>query len=434
LSLLDALLGDKGLVVRFKADLTELEAGLAKAKTDLTGWRDQTNESTKDMAKWGAAVTATVAPVVAAGTAVYALQQRYGAMADQIDDLSTTTGMSVEKIQQLQRAAILSNTDFSNVTMGVNALTLAIAKAGDTSSDAGQAFAQLGISPSGKSVDQVFEETTAALMGMEDTTRRNEIAMTLYSRSWKEMLPYMEDYIKNKEKIQSSPTFSKQDLQDLKDAKAAWDDLGNSVTIYTGKALVEVQKGTDLLMAMSPIITGNLKGFLDNASDYRMKKIKEQQDILKDLIADNAKASGTSMGSSDWASALFGGASEGKATSTVDLIDNIADAMKDYGDAVKGVTEETEKLNDINKDFTREMSVLNPRDVAAARNLNIRHKWAAEDQMGAIGKAQGEMATAAAGVGKASGDLIININDKLLARIPGVATTSGERSLMQAGH
>ena len=292
MSLIDALLGDKGLVVKFKADLTDLQAGIARAKTDLIGWRDETNANTQGMASWGAAITANVAPVLALGAAVYGMQQKYGALASEITDMSTSTGLSIDKIQQLQYAAVLSNTAFSNVAMGVNTLTLAISKAGDVSSEAGKAFAEIGVSTNGRSVDQVFEDTTTALVGMENTTRRNEIAMTLYGRSWKEMLPFMEDYTKNKEKIQSSPTFSKQDLQDLKDAKIAWDDLGNSVTIYSGKALVEVQKGTSFLLTMDAayrkLAVGDVGGFLDAAAEERNRQIMAEHDKLTNLIATNS--------------------------------------------------------------------------------------------------------------------------------------------------
>jgi len=138
-----------------------------------------------------------------------------------------------------------------------------------------------------------------------------------------------------------------------------------------------------------------------------------------------------------------------------DRVTALVDAWKEYQDGIKKVQEETKKLQDINKDFTREMSTLNPRDVSAARNLIIKHNYAVQDQQAAsIAATQGLSASATefnairAGMpldkvmgtkeyteaqAKKSGDLIINIEGKQLARIPGVATTSGERSLMQAG-
>ena len=54
--------------------------------------------------------------------------------------------------------------------------------------------------------------------------------------------------------------------------------------------------------------------------------------------------------------------------------------------------EEYRRLDDINKDFQRKMSVLNPRDVSAARNLILQHEFDVEDQQGKIGEAEARSA------------------------------------------
>jgi hypothetical protein len=362
--------------------------------------------------------------------------------------------------------------------MGANTLTLAIAKAGDTASEAGKAFADLGVTTQGKSYDQVFEDTAAALGNMENETRRNEIANTLYGRSWKEMLPFIEEYIKNKEKIQKTPTFSKQDLQDLKDAKAAWDDLGNSVTIYSGKALVDVQKGTDLLLKMDSAYrklgVGDVSGFLADAGAYRNSQVEAEAQKLKDLIATNSgpQKAGSPAGApvSDPFAGLTAHDAEIKfmtdytipdlekaynslATSGTASMTEIADAslkvveakqklitltteetdtQKELKSATDDLTNAKTKLADIEKDYARQMSVLNPRDVAGARSMIIKNKWAVEDQQGVISAAQAKVGAAAAG-GQTFGDVIVNVDGKTIARIPGVAAGTGERSLTQAG-
>jgi len=401
MSLLDALLGDKGVIVKFKADLTNLQAGIAQAKTDLTGWRDETNAHSKDMAKWAAAAGAYIVPIAAAGAAAYASVEKYGAMAAEIGDLAYTTGMSTEKIQQLQYAATLSNTAFSSVTMGVNTLTLAIAKAGDTSSDAGKAFAALGVSTAGKSPDQIFEETAVALAGMKNETQRNEIAMTLYGRSWKEMLPFMEDYVKNREKIQKSPTFSAQELQDLKDAKAAWDGLNSSITIYSGKVLAFVEKSFSsdsiesvmtLDRAYRKLFTGDIKGYLDEAAAYHDKQVEKETQKMKDVIESSNKNTSTTGA---WANPLApGGASS--IDSTTDALKNLETAFDNVADAQRDLISEQGKLRDLNKDYARDLQQLDPNDVQGFINLKQRHEWANQDQLGTITKAQDKV-TAAAG-------------------------------------
>jgi len=233
-----------GIRFLLKLDASGLKAGMDEAKASLMSWRTETLESTREMAKWGAAITATVAPYVAAGAAAYAAVEKYGAMADQIRDLSTTTGLSTEKIQQLKYAATLSTTEFSTVTTGVNTFTLAVAEAGDTTSAAGKAFAALGVSTDGRSFDQVWDDTAAALARMENETRRNEIASTLYGRSWREMVPYIETYVEKSDEIQRIDYLTEEQLKDLEDAKVALDSLGERWTLFAGG---KVAGGLDLL-------------------------------------------------------------------------------------------------------------------------------------------------------------------------------------------
>ena len=368
----------------------------AKLGLDASGFLSGIEKSQQGLLAFYRSSTVAMAGVTAAIAGAYAMQQRFGNLADEISDLSTTTGMSTEKIQQLQYAAILSNDSFSTVATGINYLTLSMEKAGDATSEASKAFAALGVSTAGKSPDQVFEETTASLMSMEDETKRNSIAMSIYGRSWKEMLPYMEDYIKNKEKIQKTPTFSKQELQDLQDAKKAWDDLGNSVTIYTGKILAFTQKqySSDTLdsiltldAAYRKLFSGNVKGYLDDAAAYHDKKAREEAAKITEQAA-NAQASGVRK-------------PEVPAGDATKEIDAMTDALKKYKDAVDDVADSQTKLNDINKEYTRDLQTIKPTDVQGFIDLRMRHDWAVEDQTANINTARTSQISAAGEVGRA---------------------------------
>ncbi len=225
------------LVVRLALDATGFSSSLAGAKNDLIKWRDETNANTKEMAKWGAAIGATVAPVIAVGAAAYGTIEKFGGMAQSIKDLSYVTGLSTQRIQELQYAATLSGTNFSSVTAGVQNFTIAISKARDATSDAGKAFATLGVTTSGKTTDQVLEDTFTALVNMKDETERNTIANTLYGRSWREMLPYMEAYIKNAKEIKANPYLSDEELNTLESSKTKLDAFGSKLTIFEAQAV-----------------------------------------------------------------------------------------------------------------------------------------------------------------------------------------------------
>jgi len=68
--------------------------------------------------------------------------------------------------------------------------------------------------------------------------------------------------------------------------------------------------------------------------------------------------------------------------------------LEDQKKAVDEIADAYEDLAGINKDFAREMSILNPRDVAGARNLILRYNWEVEDQQSMIAEAQGKVSTA----------------------------------------
>jgi hypothetical protein len=221
--------------IRLGLNTDDLRFGVDKAKYALTELRDETNSGTKEFAKWGTAIGATVAPVAAAGAVAYAAVQKYGAMANSISDLATTTGLSTRRIQELQRAAVLSNTDFSRVTTGVNRLTLAVGEAGDESSAAARAFSLLGVALDGRSMNDILQDTIVSLNGMSDGIARNEAAMAIFGKSWTELIPLMQTYVDKASEIQGVDYLTDQQLSDLQTAKSALDSLGQSAELAGAK-------------------------------------------------------------------------------------------------------------------------------------------------------------------------------------------------------
>lgn len=223
--------------IRLGLNTDDLRFGIDKAKYSLTELRDETNSSTREFARWGTAIGATAAPVLAAGAVAYAAVEKYGAMADSIRDLSTTTSLSTRRIQELQRAATLSNTEFSRVTVGLNRFTLAMGEARDETSAASRAFSKLGISTDGRSTDEVLDEVIRSLNGMTDATARNEIANEIFGKSWSELIPLMQTYIEKGDEIRSVDYLTDEQLQDLETAKSALDSLGQAAELAGAKVV-----------------------------------------------------------------------------------------------------------------------------------------------------------------------------------------------------
>ena len=209
-------------------DVSEFVGGLSKANQGLLVFaRD---------------VTVTMNMTMQILNQVIASVDRFGQMANSLRDLSYTTGVTTDQLQRLHYAAMLSGTSVYTVDTSLQKLSLSMNEAADASSSAGEAFARLGIDPTGKTVDQVFEDTALALTRMKSETNRNSIAMDIYGRSWKELIPTMQTYIDKKDEIKKAPVFSQEDLDNLADAKVGWDKLINSLTIYSGKFLAFTEK------------------------------------------------------------------------------------------------------------------------------------------------------------------------------------------------
>lgn len=342
----------------------------------------------------------------------------YGANAQQLRDMSIVTGMSADELQRLQYNAVISGTSFSNVQMSISKLTLSMDEARDSTSAASKAFKDIGVDVSGKTSYQVFDETTRALMAMEDETKRNAAANDIYGRSWKELIPYMDSFIENQDEIRAHPTISQEELNNLEDAKVAWDTLNNSLFIYSGKALAAVETQFTqktladigyMAVAYKKLFSYDVKGFMDDAAAYHDKKAKEEAA----KITANAAKMVNKPGEMDIGPGIFG--------TLKDSVDVVSDAMKDYASAIDDVADAQERLNDINKNYTRDLQSLNPRDVQGFINLRMRHQWDLEDQTAAVSSKTAAVGQAAGNVGlagMAAAGIVIN----------GPITVNGDKS------
>lgn len=262
-----------GLFIKLGLDTAGLDEGLNKSKKGMTEWRDEVNTNTSSMAKWGAAIVATTAPLIGLTYAVHSEIEKFGTMAQGLKDLSVQTGMTTDKLQDLRYAALLSGTNVDKLSVALNTLTLSIGNAADETGPAYKAFMGLGIDPKGRTPDEVFEDLAIALHNLKDPAQKAAIAQDIFGKSWKDMLPYMEEYLKNREEIERHQKFSAEDLKNMEDAKVGWDRLGDSVTIFEGKLfglLLTLQRVIDKYNIIAHLASGqdiDVRGSLENAAN-----------------------------------------------------------------------------------------------------------------------------------------------------------------------
>lgn len=149
------------------------------------------------IAKGAAAMgTAVVAGAAAIGTAAYKMASDTAAAADNVDKMSQKIGISRESYQEWDYIMSQCGMDVDKLQTGVKTLTAKMSDAAEGNKTAAAAFDKLGISVTNtdgslKSQEQMFNETIAALQGMENETERAALATELFGKAGVEMAPLL---------------------------------------------------------------------------------------------------------------------------------------------------------------------------------------------------------------------------------------------------
>lgn len=145
-----------------------------------------------------AAVAAGAAAAAAVGAAAISSVNATRKLGDELQKLSIRTGESVEDLSRLRLVAELSDVSFDR--LGQTAANFA-RRAGEAlrspTSAAAQAFDRLGIELEGAdgkliTFQEALIQTARSMEGMEDPTRRLQIAVDVFGRSGAELLPVLD--------------------------------------------------------------------------------------------------------------------------------------------------------------------------------------------------------------------------------------------------
>ena len=147
-----------------------------------------------------AVVAATAAVATAIGAAAGALVEctlAAGDYADEINTASMVTGLSTDKIQELQYAAELVDTSFETISSSMQKNLKSMSSAADGTGAAAEAYAQLGVSVTDadgnlRDSEEVYWELIDALGNVSDETERDLLAMQLLGKGARELNPLIE--------------------------------------------------------------------------------------------------------------------------------------------------------------------------------------------------------------------------------------------------
>lgn len=222
-----------------------------KMKGYLSGAADALGKAAEKTKKFSTAAAGVVAGL--AGMAVKSAKA-----ADELLTMSKKTGISTDKLQELQYAADLVDVDLSTITGTMKKLTQQMGKAQDGTGDVADAFKDLGVEikkPNGELRDSedVFNDVLEALSKIPNETDRDAKAMELLGKSAMDLNPLIADGGQKlrelgQEARDAGLIMSQESLEGAGKFNDALDRLKNTVSMTLN------QVGGDVAEVLQPVI------------------------------------------------------------------------------------------------------------------------------------------------------------------------------------
>lgn len=183
------------------------------------------------------------------------------AYADEIETMSSVTGLATDTLQEYKYMADLVDVDLNTITGSLTKVTSSMKSAKKGSGDAYEAYKKLHVEYKNsngtlRKSEDVFNDVLKALKGVHNETEREQLAMTLLGKSAKDLNPLIEadaDEIAGlkKEAHDMGYVLSGRALQALNKAQDGMDRLGKVVEGAKNRLAVgmapAVEKVADLL-------------------------------------------------------------------------------------------------------------------------------------------------------------------------------------------
>lgn len=188
----------EGSLKKLKDEAKNCHPQLEKIKEGLK----KTGEVAGGVAKLGldftiAGVKAMATACTTAITAVGGLAIKAGQLADDLNTLASTTGLSTKQLQEFQYASDLIDVSVDTLAGALKKTTASMVSAQSGTGKSAEAFKQLGVSVTNadgslRNNNEVFQEAIKALGQVGNETERDALAMALFGKSATELNPLIE--------------------------------------------------------------------------------------------------------------------------------------------------------------------------------------------------------------------------------------------------
>lgn len=197
---------------KLEREIATTESSLKKLKTEAKNCHPELAKVQEGLKKIGevagkgvqASIDLTVAGIkamatasVSAVTSLGALAIKSGQMADDLNTLSATTGLSTEQLQKFSYASDLIDVSTETLAGSLKKLTANMSKAKDDTGSSAEAFKKLGVNIKNadgtlRNNNDVFEDTIKALGNIANETERDALAMEIFGKSATDLNPLIE--------------------------------------------------------------------------------------------------------------------------------------------------------------------------------------------------------------------------------------------------
>lgn len=260
----------------------EMLANLASLVSDMGKAHAESTKHAKEMAReWKESLDSveegfkSLAEIAGIAIGVEALREvavRALEAAEQIDHMSQSLGVSVEKIQVMSFAAGLVGGNLDTVTTAFTRMERAAEQAVSGSAQQAEAFRAIGISASQlkellKSPDQLIQQVAEHLGQFDDGAGKTAVTMQIFGRNAAQIIPYLNELGRNFEELEQRAAefgivLSSTDQKLLVSTQETFNELGqqlkglgNQFTVALAPALKEIAQAFSRLLESENIRT-----------------------------------------------------------------------------------------------------------------------------------------------------------------------------------
>ncbi len=230
----------------------------------------------------GKTMAVSAAAIAATGASVFKLAEGTSEAQDRIDKMSQSIGMSAESFQEWDYVMAQNGASIDNMKTGMKTLM-----SGSKSTQ--EAFSALGLTiTDSMSNEEVFEQTVKALQGMDDETKKAQLATDLFGKSGLDLMPMLNQTAEGTEELKKrakdlglvmsneSVTAGVQFGDTLSDLKKTAIGFGNSIASNFTPSLNE---GMEALIGMMSGAEGSEEAF-QQALDSFINQVVTQLPIF----------------------------------------------------------------------------------------------------------------------------------------------------------